>query len=247
MICLFRVIFNMFDKRETMPEFLDSVDCDSQVVDFSYKFMGLVNRFAGGAKVVKNFLAKEISSGLPNRSIKILDIGSGTCDIPLAVTRWAGEISQKIEFTCIETNEKALKIASRNIKKSGFNTLYLRRQDIFNFEPEQNFDYAIGSLVFHHFQDEQILDIIRKLRSYVRTGILINDLQRNFLNYMSCFLIMGVIPEKLKHDALLSIRKGFRVNELYQLLKGIENVEVTVEKKTISRLAAFVKFDGGSL
>jgi hypothetical protein len=233
----------MFDTRAIQPEFLDSLDCDPQLAFSSYKFMELINRFAGGTKTVKNFLEKEFSRNGGNRSMRILDMGSGTCDIPLAITKWARKRSQIIEFTCIETNETALKIASENIKKSGFDSIELKHENIFEFNCRQYFDYAIGSMFFHHFQDQQILTLIKKLSSYVLRGILINDLRRNFMCFAGCSALVCFLPKDLKHDALLSIRKGFKSDELNRLLSNVEDAHVDVRNQSFSRVAAVIRFD----
>jgi SAM-dependent methyltransferase len=207
--------------------------------------MRLVNRFAGGTRAVKSFLAKEISKRDHSRPISILDIGSGTCDIPLAITEWARKKSQRIEFTCIETNETALKIAAENIRKSGYDSIELKNEDLLEFRPRQRFDFAIGSMFFHHFQDDQILRIIEKLRSYVVRAVLINDLRRNSINYISCLFLVCLLPKRVKHDALLSTWKGFKPGELHRLLSRIEHADISVEILNFSRLVAIIRFDHG--
>lgn len=233
----------MFEIRVNKPEFLDAADCDPKLASGSYRLMRLVNRFAGGTRVVKDFLAREISGCDQTRPIRILDIGSGTCDIPLAITKWARKKSLKIEFTCIETNETALKVASENIKKSGLDSIELRHESIFELNCRQHFDYIIGSLFFHHFQNEQILTIIEKLRSYVFKGILINDLRRNPISFAGCSVLVCLLSKDLKHDALLSIRKGFKSEELFRLLSGVQGAHVEVRNQSLSRLAAVIRFD----
>ena len=233
----------MFETRANGAEFLDSVDCDPQLAYTSYRFMRLVNRFAGGTRAVKNFLAREISKRDRNQSIRVLDIGSGTCDVPLAVTKWAQRRSQKIEFTCIEINETALKKAAENIRKSGYDSIELKNENILEFDSQQHFDYAIGSMFFHHFKDDQILEIIEKLRSYVLRGVLINDLRRSFVSYMSCLLLVCPLSKGVRHDALLSVRKGFKPDELRRLLSRIDDADVTVKVQNISRLTAAIRFD----
>lgn len=233
----------MFDVRVTQPEFLDSKDCDPQLAYSSYRLMKWVNRFGGGTKAVANYLATEISRNGSGRSIRILDIGSGTCDIPLAILKRAQKRSQKIEFICLETNETALKIAAENIIRSGFDAIELKDESIFEFDCPQDFDYAIGSMFFHHFRDEQILNLIEKLRSYVLRSILINDLRRNLMSYASCRVLACSFSKGLKHDVLLSIRKGFKPKELCRLLGGIEDAQVEVKTYGFSRLAAVIRFD----
>jgi SAM-dependent methyltransferase len=233
----------MFDERATQPEFLDSKDCDPQLAYSSYRLMKWVNRFGGGTKAVANYLATEISRNGDSHSIRILDIGSGTCDIPLAILKWARNRSQNIKLTCLETNKTALKIAEEKIKRSGFDAIELKDESIFEFDCRQDFDYAIGSMFFHHFQDEQILDLIEKLRLYVIRSILINDLQRNLMSYACCHILACSFSKGLKHDVFLSIRKGFKSKELSNLLGDIEDAQVEVKTYGLSRLAAVIRFN----
>ena len=245
MICLFQVLYGMFEIRINKREFLDETDCDPQVAAGSYWFMKLVNRFGGGTRAVKNFLARDMYVRDPNRITKVLDIGSGTCDIPLVITKWAKKQGRRIEFTCVETNQTAIKIAEQNIRKSGYDSIELKNVNFLEFHPRQSFDYATGSMFFHHFEDEQIPALIKKLRSYVRSGILINDLRRNSISYTICFFLVCLLPGRIRHDALLSIRKGFKPDELRRLLSRVENVRVSVKILNFSRLAATVKFNNG--
>jgi SAM-dependent methyltransferase len=232
----------MFSVRATQPEFLDSQDCDPQLAYSSYRLMKWVNRFGGGTKAVKNYLATEISRNGGSRPVRILDIGSGTCDIPLAILKWAGKRPQKIEFTCLETNETALKLAAENIKRSDFDAIELKRESIFEFDAGQDFDYAIGSMFFHHYRDEQILNLVEKLRSYMLKSILINDLRRDLMSYATCRLLACSFSKGLRHDVLLSIRKGFKSKELSHLLGRIKDAQVEVKTYGISRLAAVIRF-----
>lgn len=235
----------MFETRVNQAEFLDAPDCDPQLASTSFRFMRLVNHFVGGTKAVRNFLAEEMAEWGCNRPIRVLDIGSGTCDIPLAVAKWARKKSQRIEFTCIEINATALKMAAENIRKSGYDSIELKNEDLLEFHPQQRFDYAIGSMFFHHFKDDQIVQIIEKLRSYVLRGVLINDLRRSFVNYMICLLAVCLLPKGVRHDALISIRRGFKPDELHRLLTRVENADVTVKVQNFSRLTAAIRFDQG--
>ena len=79
----------MFDSRATTMEFLDRPDCDPALAAASYRFMETVNCRFGGIRVVQRFLATKTAGRHAGVPLRILDIGSGSCDIPLAVSRWA--------------------------------------------------------------------------------------------------------------------------------------------------------------
>ena len=77
----------MFDSRVTATEFLDRSDGDSALAAASYRFMEAVNCRSGGIRTVRRFLAAETAGCHAGAPLRILDIGSGSCDIPLAVSR----------------------------------------------------------------------------------------------------------------------------------------------------------------
>ena len=106
----------MFEKRSTEQEFLDSPDCDPALALESYRFMEKVNRFFGGTRNVRRFVEKEVAERKSASPIRVLDIGSGSCDIPIAVSKWAKSRGIPVRFTCLEVFESAVKIANQIIK-----------------------------------------------------------------------------------------------------------------------------------
>ena len=91
----------MFDARATATEFLDRPDCDLALAAASYRFMETVNGHFGGTRIVRRFLAAETAGRQASAPLRILDIGSGSCDIPLAVSRWARARGLFLNFTCL--------------------------------------------------------------------------------------------------------------------------------------------------
>ena len=204
----------MLRQRDSGSELLDRPDCAQPLVENSYRFMRFVNRIGGGARVVRRFLARELSASPTERPVRILDLGSGPCDIPLAVTRWAAERGHRIEFNCIDHNARALDLARLALARAGCSTIRLTRGDVFTHQPAEKYDYAVGSMVVHHFSMQEMTRLLAHLRGFVTKAVLINDLHRCALNYAMCYaLTLGRDP-LVRHDALLSIRRGFTPHEL---------------------------------
>lgn len=233
----------MFEQRARGCEFLDRPDADPRLVEQSYKFMRIVNRIGGGIRVVRTFLAQELSQSAGD-TVTVLDIGAADCDLPLAVTRWAERRGHRIEFTCLDHDPKAVELAQRRMARCHCRTVQTVQADIFTYQPARPFDYAIGSMTFHHFTDEQIDQLIRHLRGLVRKAVLINDLHRSLLNYLVCLILALPLDREIRHDALLSIRRGFKPRELAaQLAK--HDPGATVRRRWFCRVAGVVRFDRG--
>jgi 2-polyprenyl-3-methyl-5-hydroxy-6-metoxy-1,4-benzoquinol methylase len=247
----------VFEQRARGTEFLDRPDADPRLVEQSYKFMRVVNRIGGGRRVVRRFLARELSPSVHD-TVRVLDIGAADCDIPLALARWAQRRGHRIEFTCLDHDPKAVELAQRKIARSvGWGlphqgnsggasptlpTVQAVQADIFTYQPAEPFDYAIGSMTFHHFTDEEIDRLILRLRGFVRRAVLINDLHRCLLNYIVCFLLALPLDHRIRHDGLLSIRRGFKPQELQRMLAQ-HDPEAVVHRMWFRRVAGVVRFD----
>lgn len=234
----------MLKKRATEPELMDAAGFDRDLAEESFRFMAVVNRWFGGVRAVRRFVAAEAARAPRGRRLRVLDVGSGSCDIPIAVCAWARGRRIPVHFTCIESSEHAVRIARRGLRRSPDLPITLIRGDIFYHRPETPYDCAVGSMFFHHLAESDILRLIGRLRGFVRSSLLINDLQRSLANYAACRLLLPAFPFEVGHDALLSIRKGFREAELKDLLEGLQNAAVSVSSAPLFRIRAVVRFIG---
>lgn len=249
----------MFRERARGSEFLDRPDADPRLVAESYRFMKLVNRIGGGIRVVRRFLAQELGRS-PSAAATVLDIGAGDCDIPLAVSRWARRRGYKVDFTCLDHDPKAIELAQRAVsRRAGWGlphpngrggasptlpAINTVQADIFTYQPAVPFDYAMGSMTFHHFTDDEIDRLLTHLRGFVRKAVLINDLHRCLPNYVVCYLLALPVDREIRHDALLSIQRGFKRKELARLLTRHDPGAV-VDRLWFHRVAGVIRFDRG--
>ena len=237
----------MHDDRATAEEFLDRPDCDPALAAASYRFMERVNGSFGGIRIVRNYVAAETALRPVPSPLRILDIGSGSCDIPLAVSRWARANGISLHFTCLEKAGPAVDIARRHLDSAGDPDVQLLQGDIFTHQPAEPYDCAVASMCFHHFSNAQILMLLQRLRCFVISGVLINDLRRSPWASLAARLLLAVsgASPKVQHDALLSIRRGFKSSELQALLLQLAGVTVTVKPACWFRIAATIRFNRG--
>ena len=237
----------MFDSRATATEFLDRPDCDPALAAASYRFMETVNGRFGGIRVVRRFLSAETAGRYTGSPLRILDIGSGSCDIPLAVSRWAHAHDIPLHFTCLETAGHAVHIARGQLARAGNPAVQLLQEDVLTHQPAEPYDCAIASMCFHHFSNAQILTLLQRLRGFVLNSVLINDLRRSRLASLATRLLLAGTntPAGVRHDALLSIRRGCKINELNTLLRQLDSVTVSVKPARWFRIAAIIRFKPG--
>lgn len=232
----------MFNERARGSEFLDRPDADPRLVEQGYKFMKVVNRIGGGIRVVRKFLEQELSQSADVAGPTVLDIGAGDCDIPLAITRWADTHGYEVRFTCLDHDPKAVELAQDRIARCHCRTIQAVQADVFTYRPADKFDYAMGSMTFHHFTDDEIDTLLAHLRGFVRKAVLINDLHRCLANYIACFLLALPLDREIRHDGLLSIRRGFKPHELARRLAR-HDPNAVARRMWFCRVAGVVRFD----
>lgn len=234
----------MFETRATASEFLDQPDCDPSLAAASYRFMEGVNGYWGGTRVVRRFLTAETKGREVKAPLRILDIGSGSCDIPLAVSRWARVHNIPLDITCLEMAGPAVEIARRKLAHANDPSVHLLQEDAFAHQPAEPYDCAVASMCFHHFSNDQILLLLQRLRRFVSHRVLINDLRRSpWASLGAGLLLVGTgAMSGVRHDALLSIRRGFKISELESVLNQLDHVTVSVSSALWFRVAAVIQF-----
>jgi hypothetical protein len=226
-------------------ELLDQPDGDPRLVEESYRMMRLVNRIGGGTRVVRRFLAEELSGSRTRRGVRVLDLGSGPCDIPVEVARWLNARGLEAAFTCLDQNACSLDLARRSLSAAGSPAIRLVQDDVFTYRPSESYEYAVASMIVHHFEPDQIVALVHHLRGFVTRALLINDLRRSGLNRLACRLLSLGRDPVVRHDALLSVRRGFRPADLAAILASA-GVPFKVTTAWFCRVVAVVRFDGGA-
>ncbi len=221
-------------------EIIDNFSTPYRVAEKNYAFMEEVNSFYGGRRVITSFLSSELQT---NRlrgkdSFSILDLGAGSCDIPAAVIKWGRQREIAVNYTCLEKHPAAVRRAR---EKNRLDKLQLVDGDILDYEPERRYDYVTISLVLHHFCFSDIQQIIAKYSNFTREAIIVNDLFRHPVLYFLTWLRTRITTQENRHDALLSVKKGFTPEELKTLTAGLPGLSVRVERLPLFRLQAIFR------
>lgn len=231
--------------RSHEKEWMDGGETfDDELAGASYRFIERVNKCFGGIATVQRFLAREAAEGTLNHApVRILDVGAGACDIPVPLALWSEKQGLNLQFDCIESAAAACERARRNIKAAGVTSVRVVEQDVFTYKPVVPYDYGVASLFLHHLEERAIVELVEVVRRHTRRGLFVNDLQRSRLGYWCArFLTLFTRQPGVRHDALLSIRKGFLAEELRGILQQPDGVRVAVKPAPWFRLTAYAQW-----
>ena len=207
-----------FATRSKGLEIMDDLECSGEVVIQTLRELETINKFLGGNYVTLNGL-EQLITVRADRKVSIADLGCGGGDLLRLIKKWSLKHNIPVDLTGIDANPFILKYALENTA-SGDDIKY-EVLNIFS-EPfkQKRFDVVTATLFFHHFSDDDLIQIFSQLRRQVRVGLVINDIHRHWAAY---FLIKWLTrffsrSGMVKFDAPLSVLRAFRKKEWKAIL-----------------------------
>lgn len=217
-------------------EHLDGDLQDQATLDGNLRDLGRINRAFGGAQLSIEAV-RRLVEGIPAderpSELRVLDVGAGGCDIPLALVRapgpWRG-----VHVTAADRSEEILDAARRlhpslaseaRIEVAIADGRSLPWQD-------DVFDVAHASLVLHHLSRVEAVAFLAELRRVARVGVVVNDLARSRRHWLGAWLVLHALTRNAwtLHDGVLSVRRAWTLAEASALLReaGLRPVNTVV-------------------
>ena len=190
-----------------------------------------VNRWLGGTRVVLHHLA-DIVSRHPRRRYRIVDLATGSGDIPLHVAAWARGRGLDVEIVATDNHETTLALAAEHtaadpaVRTEMADALALPFADA-------SFDVVLLSTALHHFDDDRdCVRVLREMSRVARIGMIVNDLARSRTALAGARLLAATVWRAhpvTAHDGPLSVRRAFTPDELRALAAraALPNARVT--------------------
>jgi hypothetical protein len=211
-----------FDKRSNEAELMDGSDYDADELIENLADLRRVNRFLGGQNALTRHLFPMIE-GLRKKHIRLLDIGTGSADIPAKIVEWARLRGIKIDFVVIDLNQIAAREAQ--IHTATYPEIKVICADALNlpFEPG-SFDFVLASMFLHHFETPLAAKLISSFACMARVAFIVNDLRRHPIAYYSIKVLTKIFTRNrlVRNDSAVSVLRGFTekdISEIGQIAK----------------------------
>jgi ubiquinone/menaquinone biosynthesis C-methylase UbiE len=215
-------------KRIYVEELLDAGEGTDDDVARNLSDLRRINRFLGGTKVVLSALESFARNG-EVKQLSLLDVGTGSADIPTAVVEWCKERGINAMVSALDLSERNLRIARTRL---GINReIELVRADSLNLPfRARSFDFVTASLFLHHFRDDDVVRLLSDFARVARRAIIVNDLVRNLIPYYFTRLTGPILATSFltRNDGPVSVLRGFTAEELKELSKraGLQKFDV---------------------
>ena len=175
--------------------------------------IAFANRWLGGIAPIRREVRR-----LDARTI--LDVGTGTADVPHALVRDGRRLGRDVRATCLDRSDQMLAIARR--RTGGDERLTFVRGDGERLPfDDASFDVVTCTLALHHFEPPAARALLGELRRVARLTPVVGDLTRSRLGFAGTWLYARLTTRNrlTRHDAPLSVRRAYTPREAMELAR----------------------------
>ena len=196
------------------PELMDDPSAPRGELARSLGFIRGVNRVLGGRRALLWHLNRW-SQRWPHRGpVTLLDVGTGSADLPLAARRWAAARGLDLRITAVDLHPTTLDLARAHTAGADGITLVqadaLRLDDLY---APGSFDYVHAGMFLHHLGADDVVRCLGVMDRLARVGLIWNDLLRSRMSLALLAPLLIGQPRMVRHDAAASVRAGFTRRE----------------------------------
>jgi SAM-dependent methyltransferase len=207
------------DRLAGAEELLDGPLDDRAALIGNLRDLARINRRLGGVALS----ARAIESLAPGRAeIRVLDVGTGAADIPLALIDRGRANGRLVHITGVDNRPEVLEaaaVADPRVTATGELALHVADGRALPF-PDDAFEIAHASLLVHHLEPDVARVLLAEMARVARLGVVVNDLVRGRRALLGAWLLsrLGTRNRLTRYDAPLSVRRAYSVAELTALL-----------------------------
>ena len=131
------------------PELMDRPDASPAELESALKSLWGLNRYFGSYRIVSLFLRRWMK---PRTQMRVLDLATGSADIPRLIADYAREIGAGVEIVAVDFQPSTVEMARR--WSTDYPEISCECADVLTFNAPERLNLVICSLALHHFSNE---------------------------------------------------------------------------------------------
>jgi 2-polyprenyl-3-methyl-5-hydroxy-6-metoxy-1,4-benzoquinol methylase len=221
----------MMETRRPRPELMDNPSAEPAELERGLADLRLVNRWLGGTRLMLRLL-EPIISGIDDRPVRVLDVATGSGDIPMALDRWARRRGVDMRITA--TDIHPVTVAAARAHTSSAESVDVVQADALDLSfGDGEFHVAICAAALHHFGDGVARGVLREMARVSSRGVVVTDLHRSRLMMLGADLLAATVwrgNPVTRHDGPVSVRAAFSLAEMRALARdaGMDGARVSL-------------------
>ena len=206
--------------RSDRAERIDAPGHDPSVLAGNLADIRRANRWLGGIRLTLRGIERLSRDLRPGDGLTVLDVATGSADIPAAVVAWARRRGLRARVVATDRSHEVLCLAQRAVDGIELAAADARCLPF----ATDSFDVAMCSLVLHHLSPADAVQMLREMGRVARRGIVVNDLVRTRWSYLSVWILTRTIIRNplTRHDGPLSVQRAYTREEMVALARRAE-------------------------
>jgi ubiquinone/menaquinone biosynthesis C-methylase UbiE len=218
--------------RRDDPELMDAPGLAEAEVEDAYRVLRQVNRQLGNLRTIRREFLRFVREDVPDSSsITVIDVGSGSGDIPEALR--AILPGRSIQVLALDRDPTAVASARR------------RALDVVQGDAlalpfgDQTIDLVIAVKFAHHFHGPALDRLLGEMARVARHRVIILDIQRHWLAYWGfrAWSLLLTSNRLVRHDGPLSVLRGFTREDLLESVVSLSRFQWNVRSSVGFQLA----------
>jgi SAM-dependent methyltransferase len=200
-----------------------------------------VNRWLGGERTALGAVLPLVRR-LKGREVRVLDVATGSGDLPLALSRRAREAGARVRIVATDLHEGTL--AAARAHTAADPDVQVRSADALSLPfADDEFDLAMCHTALHHFDEPDAVRLLRELDRVARCGVVVTDLYRSRPALLGARLLAATVWRRhpvTRHDGPHSVAAAFTPYELEELAAAAGMEGALVRTHPVFRAALVV-------
>jgi SAM-dependent methyltransferase len=199
--------------RRRQPEIMDQPGLDRRRHVQALRGLERINFWSRSAGILWPSLA-ELARQTPGRPTRVLDVASGAGDVPRRLWRRARRAGLALDIDGCDVSPEAVAHARERAADQGVPVRFFVHDALAGPLPAGH-DAVVCSLFLHHLDEEQAVDLLRRMAAAAGRLVLVNDLVRSRIGWLMAYLGTRVLSRSdvVHTDGPLSVEGAFTVAE----------------------------------
>ncbi len=218
--------------RTSEMEFLDTSVTSASVDDLRGNLRDIrrANRFLGGIRAVLNAITPHLTHlAQYERPVRILDLATGSADIPVAIAQRAEQQGWAVQITATDLQPDILAVAV-GTQRHG---VAIEQADALDLPYDDDaFDISVLSHALHHFEPDDGVRALSEMRRVSRHAMIVNDFERCRMGLAGAWLFAhaSTTNRMTRHDAPMSVRRAYTLPEAAAMARAADWTDVEVRR-----------------